>query len=66
MRRQIRRQGNKVAHQMLKELINQATHLEKQLMQMEVQKEKARCWQGRIRDRMWSWRKVDSGKNFVI
>ena len=67
MERQFRRQGNKVLHRRLKELINQVAYLEIQLMQTEDRKEKARGWQGRIRDRVWLWRRVDLGIiNFVI
>lgn len=49
-----------------KETINQTAHLEMQLMQMKGQKEKSRGWLGRIRDRVWSWRRVDLGTNFVM
>lgn len=65
MGRQFRGQGNKVVYQRLKELlINQAAHLEMQLM--EGQMEKARGRQGKIKDREWSQRRVDLGTNFVI
>lgn len=55
----------KAARQPLKEMVNQAAHLEMKRMQMEGQKEKAKELV-RKDQRVWSWRWVRSGKNVVI